>query len=278
MRLGQCLTSLSSIGWGSTGESRLFRGAHCWLRPTKSSRNMVRSWFWRTTDCWPLLLDKQCWNRRNLPFSPDFIYDDVALLEGQYLVAYQGEKETVLDERLNVVVPLDNHRIVRRFGRSPTAADHWLVKKTKATQQVVHDTLVTQQQVSYALYPLASDTLRWQKASYNDHWLALKNEDIFFLTDYQETDRTTAVYDSVQILGEHFALAFEGLGTKRDSAVVLSDQGVRRAFSWSEVNGSIHPSFRLLRTEGVVSPEQLHEYLLVDPGNTPPKSSIHEAR
>lgn len=200
-------------------------------------------------------------------FSPDFSYDDVALLEGRYLVAYQGEKETVLDERLKAVVPLDNHSVVRRFGDDARATDHWLVKQTDTIQQVVNDSLIAQPQVSYFLFPpadAAHDSTRWQKAFYNGQWLALQSRDKFLLTDYRGPNSTTKAYDSVQILSEHFVLAFETSDTGQDSVTVLSDRGIQRRFP-RQTPARTSPTFRLLRTGGSVASRHLREYLWVDP-------------
>ena len=200
-------------------------------------------------------------------FSPDFSYDDVALLEGQYLVAYQGEKETVLDERLQAVVPLDNHSVVRRFGDDAPATNHWLVKQTDTIQRVVNDSLVTQPQVSYLLLPPtdpAHDSARWQKAFYNGQWLALQSQEKFLLTDYRGANNTTKAYDSVQILSERFVLAFEASDTGQDSVTVLSDHGIQRSFA-RQTPARTRPTFRLLRSGGGVASKHLNEYLLVDP-------------
>ena len=207
------------------------------------------------------------------PGSVDFIYDDVALLEGNFLLAYRGEQETVLDEQLDTVVPLDDQQIVRRFSSDTSATDRWLVKRTRAGQRVVNDSLVTQRQTDYYLYPPknpARGVVTFRRAFYNDQWLALRGNKKFSLVNYQQPDSSRAAYDSVQILGEHFVLTFQGLGTGQDSATVLLDSGGRRTFSLrTGADGTTHPGFRLLRTEGMVAPDQLREYLLIDPLRDP---------
>ena len=205
----------------------------------------------------------------------DAVYDDVALLEGPFLLAYQGEQETVIDEQLKVVVPLGEHSVVRRFSNDSSAADRWLLKRTETVQRLVGDSLVTERQPAYSLYPPedSSDTTHYRKAFYNDQWLALQGTDQFSLIGYQHSDSSRALYDSIQVLGNHFVLTFQALGTGQDSVTVLMDQGIRRTFSLeSRGKGRLSPSFRLLRTNGMVMPEQLREYLLVDPAYEPPMS------
>ena len=203
------------------------------------------------------------------PLSVDFAYDDVALLDGQFLLAYQGEQETVLDEQLNAVVPLDDQRVVRRFGSDSLTTDRWLIKRTETGQQMINDTLVTQDKTSYFLYPPknpARGIVPFQKAFYNDQWLAIKGNRKFSLINYQQPDSSRVMYDSVQILGEHFVLLFQALGTGQDSVTVLLDSGARRTFSLQiSADGKVNPNFRLLRTGGIVAPNQLREYLLIDP-------------
>ena len=203
------------------------------------------------------------------PLPTDFLYDDIALLEGQFLLAYQDDQETVLDAQLNTVVPLGDYRIVHRVSSDSLASGRWLVKRTEAVQRVLGDSLVAENQTSYYLYPPknpARGIVSFRKAFYNDEWLALKGNRKFSLINYQRTDNNRIAYDSIQILGEHFVLTFQALGTGQDSVTVLLDKGRQRTFALQRGNdGKANPGFRLLRTEGVVTPNQLREYLLIDP-------------
>ena len=270
--------------WSAPYQFIKFRVKDQWGIKTFSGRTLLEPAYEAIDEYGPFLVLERdgllaVTNRQNVlkhidrsPFSPDFLYDDVALLEGRYLLAYQGEKETVLDERLNVVVPLDIHNVVRGFSSDSLASDQWLLKQNAMVQQVVNDTLVSQNQTFYYLYPPENptqDTVRFQKAFYNDHWLALKDNKKFLLINYQNPDSSQVMYDSVQILGEHFVLTFQALNTGQDSVTVLLDNGARRTFFRSGSDGSTLPAFRLLRTEGIVSLDQLREYLLVNPASGP---------
>ncbi len=115
-----------------------------------------------------------------------FRYDDVAALSDEFLLVYQGSQEGVLDEQLNEIVPLKQHQVVRRFRNDARATDYWLLKHTDTVRQVLNDTLRTSTQTTYALYEPENpspDTLRYQRASYNDRWLALRSLKAFWLID-----------------------------------------------------------------------------------------------
>lgn len=200
------------------------------------------------------------------PAATDFIYDDVALLENGYLLAYRGEQEAVLDEQLDAVVPLGDFRVVRRVAGDSSTTDRWLLKQTDTIQRVVNDSLVAQPQTSYLLSPSESP-VRFREAFYNDRWLALRDKEKFVLLG--SADSIQVAYDSVQILGESFVLTVEE--TKPDSMVVLLANGTHRTFSYRpNSSGREEPTFRLLRARGVLSPGQLQEYLLVNPINELP--------
>ena len=213
-------------------------------------------------------------NHLGVPLSVDFLYDDVALLEGRFLLAYRGEQETVLDEQLNTVIPLDDHRVVRQISSDSLTSGRWLMKRTREVPWTINNTLINKPQTAYYLYPPphpARGVVSFHKAFYNDEWLALKGDKKFSLINYQRADSSRAAYDSVQILGEHFVLTFQALGTGRDSVTVLLPHGRHRTFSLQRsADGKTTPEFRLLRTEGIVDLGQEREYLWIAPRNEPP--------
>ena len=150
-------------------------------------------------------------------FQPEFIYEDVALLDNDYLIGYQGDQETVLDTQLQTVVPLAEHRIVRHLKSS--SLDTWLLGRTVTTVYVRHDSLFNEPRPVYTLYnpkqPNVVATL-YDQAYYNDRWLTLKSDDQFLLIDYTQDASVPALYDSVKLVSE-FALVFYQM----DSMAVL---------------------------------------------------------
>ena len=204
----------------------------------------------------------------NLSSLPELRYrfDDVAGLNDGLLLVYREEMEGVLDDQLNEVVPLKPHQVVRRFRSDSLAADYWLLKHADTLQQVVNDTLRTSIRTTYSLYQpksLSSDTLRYQQAFYNDRWLALRDQENFWLI---ENGRKEA-FDSVQILGDHFVFTMPNKGSGDDSATVRLASGQQRRFSLRDRGAS--PTFRLLRTKGIVPTDQLQEFLWVQPSTGP---------
>ncbi len=199
----------------------------------------------------------------NLAAAPAlrFLYDDVAPLGDNFLLTYQNDREGVLDERLNEVVPLAPHQVVRHF-RGDTAA-YWLLKRTDTLSQFVDDTLRVRAQTTYGLYDPAhpdADTTRYQRAFYNAGWLALQRDEKFWLVDNGQQE----VYDSVQILGRHFVLTVPAESAKSDSITVRLTNGRQRRFARG-TSGQV-PTLRLLRTEGLTPADQRRELLWVTTG------------
>jgi hypothetical protein len=193
-------------------------------------------------------------------------FDDVAGLNDGLLLVYRGEMEGVLDDQLNEVVPLKSHQVVRHFRSDSLTTDYWLLKHTDTLQQVVNDTLRTSIRTTYSLYEPespASDTLRYQQAFYNDRWLALKNQKKFWLV----VDGRKEMFDSVQILGDHFVLTLSDDAAGRDSATVRLATGQQVRFPRSSKKDAA--TFRLLRTKGIVPTDQLREFLWVQPSAGP---------
>lgn len=205
---------------------------------------------------------KRILENTSVPLSLRFRYDDVAALGDDFLLVYRGNQEGVLEEQLNEVVPLKLHQVVRHFYNDSLATDYWLLKYTDTVQQVVNDTLRTSTQTTYSLYEPESpspDTLQYQRASYNDRWLALRSQGKSWLIDNGRKE----TYDSVQILGDHFVLTVPEADSKNDSVTVRLDNGQRRRFFWQSAGGT--PKFRLLRTKGIVPTDHLRDFLWIDP-------------
>lgn len=208
---------------------------------------------------------KRILENTRVPLSLRFRYDDVAALGDDFLLVYRGNQEGVLDDQLNEVVPLKPHQVVRHFFNDSLATDYWLLKHTDTLQQVIEDTLRTSTQTTYSLYEPESpspDTLRYQRAFYNDRWLALQHQKKFWLIDSGQKE----AYDSVQILGGHFVLTVPEAASRNDSITVRLASGQRRRFSRQSES---LPTFRLLRTKGILPTNQLREFLWIDSGTEP---------
>jgi hypothetical protein len=194
-----------------------------------------------------------------------FRYDDVAPLGSDFLLVYQGDQEGVLDQQLSEVVPLASHQVVRHFRGDTTA--YWLLKHMDTLQQVVADTLQTHTQTTYSLYDPttpATNTPKYERAFYNERWLALQQLKQFWLLD----SGLPEAFDSVQILGSQFVLTVPLESSGSDSVTVRLTNGHRRRFARAG-DGQI-PTLRLLRTKGIALADQRREFLWVAPTGEPP--------
>lgn len=135
-----------------------------------------------------------------VPLKPDFIYDEVELIEADLLHAFQGEQETVLDENLNRVFPLGNQNIYPvKYG--------WLVEKDSSFM-IYNDDLL----------PLANQ--RYKAALFNKNWLGLKKSEHWGIMGQEGAIFPEFIYDSLQLISENFALLFQ-----RDSTFALFSNG-----------------------------------------------------
>ncbi len=206
--------------------------------------------------------------REGTALKLNFVYNDVALLEGQFLLCYQKQKETVLDAQLQTVVPLSHRNVVRRMNSEGEHEDHWLLKQTDTVRRMVEDSLILQLRTSYDLYPpvkTLDKKRRYRQAFFNDRWLALQDPQEFVLLDYYRPEAPLSTYDSVRILGEHFVITYrDTTASNQDSTSVLLSDGTRRAFARRQGGGQTYPTFQLLRTKEITAESSALEYLQVN--------------
>lgn len=200
------------------------------------------------------------------PLELSFRFEDVALLDQQHIVAFTDEYETVLDIDLNTAVPLARHNIIRLINGIESQNKKWLLRENRTEAYVKNDTLLNRNTAAYYLYDKQSlaeqPEVTYQKAYFNNRWLALKNKEGFHLFDLQ-TDNEKNVYDSVKLVGESFALLFESYQDAQDSVKVLFQNGGKLALVSPE-----RITFLLLRP-GSTAGEKEKEYLLISPKNGP---------
>lgn len=192
--------------------------------------------------------------------QPDlsFLYEDVALVDRNYLLAYTDEYETALNSRLETEVPLGNHTIVRHIG----SAHQWLLKKETLRQFVRNDSLINVKNPSYFLYNSQQQNgipgQYWQ-AFYNERWLALQNRKGYEFFDFSSSN-PGVMYDSVKLLSEHFALLFQ-----KDSVTVRFAN--QQKFTLARFPDRKELQFRLIKSmANDVLPSQI-EYLLIIKGD-----------
>ncbi|MDF9796228.1 hypothetical protein OKW21_001491 [Catalinimonas alkaloidigena] len=195
-----------------------------------------------------------------------FIYEDVALIDQEHIAAFTDEYETALDINFDTSVPLARHNIIRLIKGDGSQHKKWLLRENRTEAYVKNDSLLNRKKAVYYLYDkqkLADqpETI-YQKAYFNNRWLALKNKEGFHLFDLQ-AEHEKVVYDSVKLVGESFALLFESYQDAKDSVKVLFQHGGKLALVSPE-----RINFLLLKP-GNSSGEKEKEYLLISPQNGP---------
>ncbi|WPP52264.1 WG repeat-containing protein [Catalinimonas niigatensis] len=201
---------------------------------------------------------------QNAP-SLSFLYDDVALIDNQHIVAYTDGYETAIDQNLKIAVPLGRHNIIRMIDDNGPQDKKWLLRENRTEAYVRNDSLKNQQVATYYLYDKNSTSLpsmTYQKAYFNNYWVALQNKKGFHFFDFQK-EQESQVYDSVKLIGENFALLFRRYPNAKDSVKVLFQNGGLLALASPE-----KLNFLLLKpTSTTIDKKQ--EYLLISPNNGP---------
>lgn len=201
-------------------------------------------------------------------FHAKFLYEDVALLNEDFLLAYTEEYETVLDTTLAQVVPLEKHTVLHRTLLANQ--DIFLLRTTEEKQQVKNDSLITEQLFRYSLYPkIASDLpASFSQAYYNDQWLTLKHEQKYYLFNQDSASFSSTTYDSVKIVSEHFAFTFSRGDSSSDSVRLLI-AGQNPTLLLLDPTKDEEFTFRLHRTSNASAPNSVAESILIDQPGQP---------
>ncbi len=188
-----------------------------------------------------------------VPLELSFLYDEVALIDQEYLIAYRNEYETVLNERLETEVPAGKYNIIRRINHQ----HQWLLKKETIKQSVKNDSLINSRQTAYFLYNSRQHELpqEYQKAYYNQNWLALQGRNGFAFFNFT-TDSPHQLYDSVKILSENLALLFQ----KDSVTAYFSNQ---KQLTFERFSGRKEIQFRLFKASAPDFTGRQNEYLLI---------------
>ncbi len=192
----------------------------------------------------------------NAPLPLSFIYEDVSLINENHVIAYEDELETVIDDLLNMVVPLAEHSVIRPVKVGEQSKPYWLLRKKVDEKQ-------------YYLYenePVA-EPVYYQKAYYDNRWLALKDRQQFKLIDFDDKQLKNETYDSVKILSENFVILFHNLENYPDSISVIF-QNHKRIDLGPPTGNKKQPQllFRLLQAAGSsvgVKKKSASQYLLI---------------
>ncbi|MFY0651130.1 MAG: WG repeat-containing protein [Cyclobacteriaceae bacterium] len=119
--------------------------------------------------------------------KPEFKYDDFEILE-DWVIAFLEDGEELLDQNLQVVIPMGEQEINTRF-------DNWLVKQSDGYRLFDKSTKVLGEDV-------------YQQVRQNDQWLAVKGANSWSLYSKSLPDVPMVGLDSVNLLGEDIALVF----------------------------------------------------------------------
>lgn len=189
----------------------------------------------------------------NVPLTLSFLYEDVALIDNHYLIAYTDEYETALNEQLQTEVPLGKYNIVRRISHR----HQWLLKKETTRQFIRNDSLISVKQPAYFLYDSQTKELphEYKKAFYNEKWLALQKGKGFEFFDFTSNTPST-LYDSVKILSENLVLLFQ-----QDS--ITAHFSNQNKLNFARFNDKEELQFRLLKSMSESNLALQKEYLLI---------------
>lgn len=189
----------------------------------------------------------------NIPLELSFSYEDVALIDNRYLIAYADEYETALNQQLQAEVPLGNYNIVRRLN----GGHQWLLKKEVTRQFVRNDSLISVKQPAYFLYDSQTNGLphEYKKAFYNEKWLALQKGKGFDFFDFT-SNTTSAAYDSVKILSENLVLLFQ-----KDS--ITAHFSNQNKLNFARFSDKKELQFRLIKSMSEGSLALQKEYLII---------------
>ncbi|MGB3585087.1 MAG: WG repeat-containing protein [Tunicatimonas sp.] len=201
-------------------------------------------------------------------FSAEFRYEDVALLDQNYLLAYDGEYEMVLDTLLAEVVPLKKHTVLHRTSISNK--DAFLLRTSEEKARVVNDSLIAERTFTYSLHPPGSSGLpnTFSQAYYNDQWLALKHNQQYWLLSRDSAQFSSETYDSVKILSDQFAFTFPKESKPTDSITLLIANHQTVLIPPSVANSG-EVTFRLLRTQGVSTTGSIEESIVISQPKKP---------
>ncbi|WKN30294.1 WG repeat-containing protein [Porifericola rhodea] len=198
------------------------------------------------------------------PLELSFLYEDVALIDNRHIVAYTDKYETAINFNLETEVPLEDHNIIRIINDSDPQNQKWLLKRNKSKTFVRNDSLFNTTQAVYYIYDKQNNTPEntYEKAYFNDRWLALQDNKGFHFFDFQLAQEGT-LYDSVKLVGESFALLFEEHENASDSVKVkFKGGGLLSLVSPERIN------FLLLKQTHTLS-RTSEEYLLIAPRSGP---------
>ncbi len=130
------------------------------------------------------------------------VYDGYDLLDNNDLVAFRGDYQTVIDKNLDVVIP-------EKIQEIHHLSDGWLIREEKF-RFYTEDML-----------PISNEG--YDAAYFTEGWLALKRGNKWALIDQEHSTFPIFEYDSLQLVGNHFAL-----GTKSDSTFAIFKTGDRK--------------------------------------------------
>ena len=188
----------------------------------------------------------------NQPLPLSFIYEDIAMVDDTHLIAYTERQETVLNDQLQVIVPLADHTIIRPLRTSAQMDKYWLIRKKDASRQ-------------YYLFSRNSreaGNTHYEQAYYDDRWLAFKADNKFILFDFYKNRQSTETYDSVKILSKNFVLLFPDFARSPDSVTIVFQNQKKVNVASSDKKQTVF--FRLLRPRGMAEGSETSQYLLID--------------
>lgn len=125
------------------------------------------------------------------PLALEFAYEELERLPGGYMLAYDGDTETLINEQQEVVIPKAVQNIY-------PMGENWLIR----------------QPFGYRIFYPASRSFTEQlfpEVEFNSQWLALKSDSAWALVYKESAGSIMFNLDSAKLITEDVALSFQGV-------------------------------------------------------------------
>lgn len=125
------------------------------------------------------------------PLKKDFAFDDVEVLGEEYLLVFKDDKEGLLNEQLEFLIPPDDHRIY-------DLRDKWAIRENQGYRLFNRN-----------MTPITTNGL-FEKIDFNHQWLSVKQNGNWALLNQDSLFIPFFKYDSVRLLSNDVAIIWEG--------------------------------------------------------------------
>ncbi|MTI33381.1 WG repeat-containing protein [Xanthovirga aplysinae] len=128
------------------------------------------------------------------PLNLTFIYDEAEEVSEGFILASEGEKETLLDKNLKTVIPLKKQEITQWYGG-------WLTKNSNGYSVLDRN-----------FQPFLNQKV--EKVKFNPNWFAFESNHKWSLINNSDSTEFLVTGDSLNLLNPDFAILYKGDSTQ----------------------------------------------------------------